>query len=372
MKKKLCLIYNIASRYREAIFKLIDQEYDCNWYFGNNNTDIKGLDLSILRQVEILQNKIVGRAPLYFQEGSLKLARRKEYSTYFLLGDVYCISTWFLILIIKIFYPTKRVYFWSHGWYGKEDTIKRWLKKLFFGMADGTFLYGNYAKELMLKEGFDANKLFVIHNSMDYDKQVTLRNMMTKTNVFQQHFGNNYRNLIFIGRLTKVKRLDLLIEAVKLLNAKSERYNLTLIGDGVQKRELKELVNRYGLEKNVWFYGACYDEKVNAELIYNADLCVAPGNVGLTAMHTMVFGTPVITHDCYKYQMPEFEAIHKGITGDFFQYNSVASLVSCIDNWFAEYGQKRENIRRNCYREIDNYWTPQFQLEVIRKHLIVD
>ena len=195
MKKKLCLIYNIASRYREAIFKLIDQEYDCNWYFGNNNTDIKGLDLSILRQVEILQNKIVGRAPLYFQEGSLKLARRKEYSTYFLLGDVYCISTWFLILIIKIFYPTKRVYFWSHGWYGKEDTIKRWLKKLFFGMADGTFLYGNYAKELMLKEGFDANKLFVIHNSMDYDKQVTLRNMMTKTNVFQQHFGNNYRNL---------------------------------------------------------------------------------------------------------------------------------------------------------------------------------
>lgn len=32
--QKLCLIYNTAPRYREAMFHAIDQVYACDWYFG--------------------------------------------------------------------------------------------------------------------------------------------------------------------------------------------------------------------------------------------------------------------------------------------------------------------------------------------------
>lgn len=371
MEKKLCLIYNFAPRYREGVFRLIDREYDCDWYFGNNDTDIKGLDLSILRCVELLRNRVVGKAPWYFQKGALRLARKREYVTYFVLGDVYCLSTWLLVLMIKCFYPCKRVYFWSHGWYGKEDAVRRCLKKMFFKLADGTFLYGNYAKRLMMKEGFREDKLFVIHNSLDYDKQLALRKCLVQSDVYRRHFGNEGKNLIFIGRLTTVKRLDLLIEALKLLNGGGKEYNLTLVGDGVQKENLVALVKQNDLEKHVWFYGACYDEKINAELIYNADLCVAPGNVGLTAMHAMVFGTPVATHDNFPYQMPEFEAVREGNTGTFFKYNDVESIARCVDDWFLTH-QDREQVRQSCYDEIDNNWTPKFQMGVIKKHLIVD
>ena len=51
------------------------------------------------------------------------------------------------------------------------------------------------------------------------------------------------------------------------------------------------------LQDQIWFYGACYDESKLGELIFNADLCVSPGNVGLTAVHSMGYGTPVITHN---------------------------------------------------------------------------
>ena len=37
---------------------------------------------------------------------------------------------------------------------------------MLFKMTDGTFLYGNYARELMIKEDFNKDKLFVIHNSL--------------------------------------------------------------------------------------------------------------------------------------------------------------------------------------------------------------
>ena len=104
-------------------------------------------------------------------------------------------------------------------------------------------------------------------------------------------------------------------------------------------------------------------------MIYNADLCVSPGNIGLTAMHSLVFGTPAITHDDFPHQMPEFEAIKDGETGTFFKNGNVDSLAEGIVRWFEKHGNDREDVRKACMKEIDENWTPQFQIEVLRKNL---
>lgn len=366
---KLCLIYNFAPKYREGIFRLIDEEYPCDWYFGKNDTDIKGLDLSILKNVKTLNGWKIPHTPFYYQSGVPSLLRLKEYQSFFMLGDLFCLSTWWLLMLRKLFFPHKKVFFWTHGWYGKESQIRKFLKKRYFKAVDGVFLYGNYAKELMVKEGFDNDKLFVIHNSLDYDKQILIRRQLQASEIYKNHFGNSLPNLIFIGRLTAVKRLDLLLDALLILNKKNKLFNLTLVGDGEEKNTLKERVKKLNLDDQVWFYGACYDEKENAELIYNADLCVSPGNVGLTAIHAMTFGCPVITHNNFPYQMPEFEAIKQDVTGNFFDYNDADSIVLCIERWFDRYSGDRENVRQACCHEIDTQWNPRFQMNVINEHL---
>lgn len=363
---KLCLIYNFAPRYREGIFRLIDQEYDCDWYFGNNTSDIKGLDFSILKKYSMLKNKELGIGAWYYQKGASSLISKKDVDNYFILGDIYCLSSWLILLKKCLFYRHKKVYVWTHGWYGRESFLKRTMKKLYYSMVNGTFVYGNYAKNVAIEQGFDKNKLFVIHNSLDYSKQTEIRRDLSICNIYKSHFNNDCHNLIFIGRLTGVKRLDMLINAVAQLKAKGKPFNLTFVGDGVQRANLEALAKEKQLEDQVWFYGACYDEKVNAELIYNADLCVAPGNVGLTAMHTMVFGCPVVTHDDFTMQMPEFESIKPGITGDFFKYGNEEDLCKTIENWFENKNYNREAIRKACYDEIDSSWTPDFQIKVIK------
>ena len=132
----------------------------------------------------------------------------------------------------------------------------------------------------------------------------------------------------------------------------------------------EDVSKELGLTDSVWFYGPCYDEEQLGHLIYNADLCVSPGNVGLTAMHSMVFGTPVLTHNDFPWQMPEFEAIKEGETGGFFERENVDSLCSALSGWFKVSGYNREQIREKCFAEIDQNWTPQFQIEVLKKHLI--
>ena len=362
---KLCVIYNMAAKYRAPIFQLMDKELDIDWYFGEPIGDIKGLDSRLLKNATILKRTTF--KGLTWQKGVIKHLRSDKYDKYLMLGEPFTISTWLFMLLRPIFSPKKKVYLWSHGWYGRESFLKRWIKRTFFGLADGTFLYGNYARAVAIEQGNNPEKFWVIHNSLDYDKHLKLRQSITGSNIYSDYFKNNYPVLIFIGRLTKVKKLHQLIEAVAKLRGKNEYFNLVLVGDGEERKNLEELASR--LNVPAWFYGGCYDEEKNAELIYNADLCVSPGNVGLTAIHTMTFGTPVLTHSNFQNQMPEFEAIKDGKTGTFFTEDSVDSLASKISEWFSNTDYSRENVRKNCQEEIDNYWTPEFQIQVLKKIL---
>ncbi len=362
---KLCLIYNYAQHYRTSIFKLIDKEFDCDFVFGDSMGDVKKMDYTLLKgNVKEVHNKTMRGA--YFQQGVLQLLRQK-YDRYIMLGETRCISTWLFLLFSK-FYRKKKVYLWSHGWYGKESRAERIIKKVLFKLADGTFLYGNYARELMIKEGFNRDKLFVIHNSLAYDEQLETRKHLKPTEIYTKHFGNNNPNLVFVGRLTKVKKLDMIFHAMSKSKTKGIEYNLTLIGGGEKKEELEKLTKQLNLTENVWFYGPCYNEVELGNLIYNADLCVSPGNVGLTAMHSLVFGTPVITHNHFPLQMPEFESIREGETGTFFEYENIDSLTQKIDEWFST-PRNREDIRKMCMKEIDEYWTPYYQIEILKKNI---
>ena len=367
---KILNIYNNAPLYREGIFTLIDKELDCDWFFGEAIGDIKQMDTSKLRGKVTFSktiNLFGGKA--YWQKGAVSQLFKKEYTHYVLLGEERSLSTW-MFLMLSVFFPKKKIYFWSHGAYGKESKLKVLIERIFWSFIDGAVLYGNYAKGVMTKAGFNTKNYHVIHNSLNYDRQIEFRNSGLLSNIFKQHFGNDNPVIIFIGRLTKVKQLDMLVEAISSLKNKGEDYNLVFVGDGVEGENLKKQVQKLDISKQVWFYGACYDERTNAELIFNADLCVAPGNVGLTAMHTMVFGTPVISHNNFPWQMPEFEAIQSGKTGDFFEYQNQQSLVDTISKWFASKKDCRDEVRQACYHEIDTQWNPEFQIEVYKKMLL--
>lgn len=362
---KICVIYNFAHHYRAGIFQQIDSTYDCDFFFGDSYSNVKKMDYSLLNgNVTEIHN--IRWKQFYFQKDVLKLLK-KDYDCYLIFSQIWCISTWLFLFLAKL--KHKSVYAWSHGWYGKEKPFGKWLKKRLYKMPKGIFLYGNYARGLMIKEGFDANRLFTIHNSLEYDKQVEMRKSLSPNTVYSSHFVNDYPTLIFVGRLTSVKRLDLIIEAMHINEQKGIHYNLVLVGDGQIKTELQEMASRYGLQDNVWFYGACYDEQLLGSLIYNADLCVAPGNIGLTAMHCMVYGTPAITHNDYKWQMPEFEAIVPGVTGDFFERGSADAVAEVMNRWFAANGNKREEIRQACMKEIDENWNPYFQIQVLKQNM---
>ena len=361
---KLCQIYNFAPHYRTEIYVKIAETFDTDFVFGKSVKDIKKANYELF-DANVIETDIINKYGIVYQKGILEQLN-KDYDAYILTGETRNISTWLFLLLAK-FYAKKKVFLWSHGWYGKETWLERIIKKIFLKLPNGgILLYGNYAKDLMVKEGFDEKKLFVIHNSLAYSKHLALRKYAKESSIYVEHFKNDNPNLIFVGRLTSVKKLEMVLEAMAINKTHGKDYNLTLIGGGERKEYLEKLSLDLGLQDNVWFYGPCYDEKILSELIFNGDLCVSPGNVGLTAIHSLVFGTPVLTHNNFPYQMPDFEAIREGETGCYFEYDNVQSLAIEINKWF-DISTNRDTVRKVCMDEIDNYWNPTYQIEVLKK-----
>ncbi len=361
----ISFILNYAPHYREAVYRLIDKSFDCRFYFGDSvRGNIKKMHYdNFCGRVEELPVRWLFGNWCYYRNALSVL--KDNSNIYILTGDMRNLSNWLILIWLRLFCPSKKGMLWTHGWYGKENWLKRAVSKAFYYLADAVCLYGNRAKQLMTNYGLPEQKLYVIHNSLDYDRQLQLRIGKLESNIYRQHFGNNQKVLLFIGRLTAVKQLDMLIRAIYQLPT----YNLVIVGDGPMRKQLELLANELEVLDRVWFYGQCYNETENATLIYNADLCVSPGNVGLTAIHSLMFGTPVLTHNNFAYQMPEFESIIEGKTGVFFVQNDLDSMLQYIELWFNREGYDRSYIRQLCYQEIDSSWNPHYQIGILRQML---
>lgn len=365
MKKKIAMVFPYAPSYREPIYKLMDEEYNCTFFFcGNSNRGLKYMDYSQLKDVnQQLQEGRKGPFLFYYGISNLDFT---EFDIVMHPGTIRNLSSWQLLIKLHLMKNRPKIVVWTHGWYGKESKIEMMIKRLYYRFIDRILVYGNYAKNGLVRAGVPERKLITIYNSLDYESQLLLRNSIKMSNIYKDHFKNDYPVIIMIGRLNIRKKLDMLIEALNQLQKKREFYNLVLIGDGEDRTKLKTMVDKYGLTNKVWFYGACFDEKLNAELLYNADLCVVPGDIGLTAIHAMTFGVPVITHNLFKYQGPEFEAIVSGVTGEFFEHDNIDSLCDTISKWFKANNKMREEVRNTCYSEIERHWTPVAQLDILK------
>ena len=165
-------------------------------------------------------------------------------------------------------------------------------------------------------------------------------------------------------------KVEMLIEAIARLKQQNILVNAVIVGAYMDGVDIAQMVKDYNLEEQVWMYGPSFEESINSELLYNADVCVTPGTVGLTAIHSLSYGTPCITHSNHSATGPEFEAIKEGVTGSFFVENDIESLVTSIKLWINKSEEERNEIRIRAREEIKNNWSIESQINLLSKVLV--
>jgi glycosyltransferase involved in cell wall biosynthesis len=367
MRQRVAVIYHFFAHYREAIIRELVEDDRHEWTFAGDRTDFgsdikpaefpRGARFVRLRTVRIVRNVI-------WQRGIVALAASRDYDTLVLLGVSKYLSMWAAAVIGRL--TGKRVIFWTHGWTYRPTGPLRYVRRWFYRLAHSLMTYGHWAKQVGIEEGFAPERIHRIGNSLDLaaqDRALGLIPPCRRSQVRIELFGDDSVPVIACpSRLTAVRRLDMLLEAVARLKANDVRCRVILIGDGAERGRLESLARDLGVE--VAFIGACYDETRIGELLLASNVTVAPGKVGLTAMHSMAFGVPVISHGDPENQMPEYESIIPGRTGGVFADGDVESLAAAIKPWIRSQWVGDETAR-NCRTVVRRFWSPMRQRDAI-------
>jgi glycosyltransferase involved in cell wall biosynthesis len=114
---------------------------------------------------------------------------------------------------------------------------------------------------------FLNGKIIVISSGID----TQLFRKLEKSNLRKKYGFDDSENIVlFVGRLEKIKNIAFLIKSFKILTEIIENSRLLIVGDGIEKQDLKNLSEQLSL-KNVTFMGS--QKMENMPEIYNlADL----------------------------------------------------------------------------------------------------
>ena len=103
---------------------------------------------------------------------------------------------------------------------------------------------------------------------------------------------------------------------------------------------LESLAQELGLTGFVHFLGATHDESCLGLVLSASDLAVVPSGAGLSVMHALGYGTPVLLHDKVEEHFPEWEAVKEGETGWFYRFDDVSDCAEKIIEALFPFPQK--------------------------------
>ncbi|MFW6046788.1 MAG: glycosyltransferase, partial [Candidatus Woesearchaeota archaeon] len=204
-----------------------------------------------------------------------------------------------------------------------------------------------------------SNKIFVANNTLDTDKEFNYLKQFEKNGItkIKKELGINYSlTLGFIGRLTKRKELDYLLDVFQALNKEFKNTGLYIIGKG---SEYDDIANKIKNDKinNAYLIGPKYNYEA-AKFLYAIDIIIIPWAVGLTVNHALIYGTPVIS------QCKDGEFIGHG--------PEVIHIKHKFNGWIAEYNNKQDMIQ-GIHEIINNYnFYSQNAAKYARENLTID
>jgi len=172
-----------------------------------------------------------------------------------------------------------------------------------------------------IKELTKKPKLKTIENICEFEN---IR--IKKDNNFHKLFLNNKKTLIAVTRLNKVKRVDILINSLSVVNQMHDTQ-LIIIGEGPEKQILKNLVKKLNLEENVHFLGFRDDV---VQWMINADIFVTASQVEgspNSLIEAICLGLPSIATDC---PTGPKEILNNGELGILIPINSEKHMIEAI------------------------------------------
>jgi len=341
--KELVIIQTAVPDYRKRLFQYLKSKLGDNFilyggekYFEESvKTDYS---MGFIKTVEnhfLLNNKAL------IQTGMWSEALKCEILV--LEMNPRIVSNWILLTVRNLF--GKKTILWGHAWprLGKDSKSDR-IRHIMRILAHQIIVYTKTQKvELEIK--MPSKNIKAASNALYYKEEI----QFIKTN------ASEINNLIYVGRLTELKKPLLLVQAfANSLERIPSNASLIIIGEGGEKRKIIDYIRNYKLEDRIQLLGHIDDYKSLRKLYSKCLFSVSPGYVGLSVIQSFCFGVPMLVSKNENHS-PEIEAVKESENSLFFETNNINDLSLKISDIYLNKNHwinKRDVISQNCK---DNY-----------------
>lgn len=239
------------------------------------------------------------------------------------------------------------VVWWGHHvsanprWY--RVMIRIWIARL---LSDVFLCYTDAGVKFLVEHGYPKDRVFATGNTIDTSainaEIASISNGQFLESFKRENGLSGCKILLFCGRLRPRNGLDVLFEALVTLNADAERYICVVVGNGPEWDQLHSLAIKLNVDRYVKWVGELRGQHQLAPWFMSADLFVYPGTIGLSLIHAMAYGLPVVVNDNPWIHGPEYVAFENGVNGWAFKENSPASLADTIIEVFSNEDELRK------------------------------
>lgn len=294
-------------------------------------------------RVERKTYRILG-APVYWQPSQLSAVDRARADVVCFDWDVHYAS------LVPALLRAKRqgvaTMLFGHGTSKNDGTWKALPRYALANLADVLVTYSVGARDAYLQRGWPADRVFAAPNAlglevMDEIRDQTLSDAAHLARFRVAHQLHEGSTVLFVSRLDPPRRVDVLLHAVRKLVDAKPALRLVIVGDGPARGELERLAQTLGIQAHVTFAGAVYDEAELAKWFCSADLFAFPSYMGLSALHALAYGLPVVTGNDRWAHGPEVEAVIHQQTGLLFRHNDANAMADAIGHLLEHPAERR-------------------------------
>ncbi len=352
-KKKIsvAIVTNIIPTYREGFYDRIfmRDELDVTVYcqkkiYGMNLVSIHkkyGEKIKIIKCIAAKREKIAWQFLPF-----LKII--KQYDVVFVNGNPRVLSDLFIATTLRLL--GKNIVLWTMAHSVRANSITEDIRLYWTRMFKYIFVYTDGEVEYLRKKGFKLNDIIGMNNGLDQKKIERISKDWTEFRIQEWKKQNNIEDRLIIlscARLEKKNRFDLFAHAMPLIKNKYPNVLWCIIGDGEEKDYLMQIINDVGIERNIRFVGALYDESDLAPYFISSKIFVHPAAIGLSLLHAFGYGLPVVTHGESEYQNPEYAAFESFKTGRNYIYGDYKSLASVVVELMTDEKQRADMKKYN-------------------------